>query len=48
MSHSLDPDQAQGFVWPDLGPEVLQRFSAGNISPLVLSPLLGKEYKNLS
>ena len=28
MSKSLDPDQAQHFVWPDLGPKCLQRLSA--------------------
>ena len=28
VSNSLDPDQAQHFVWPDLGPNYLQRLSA--------------------
>ena len=28
MSNSLDPDQAQRFVAPDLGPTCLQRLSA--------------------
>ena len=28
MSNSLDPDQTQGFVGPDLGPNCLQRLSA--------------------
>ena len=28
MSKSLDPDQAQHFVGPDLGPNCLQRLSA--------------------
>ena len=28
MSNSLDPDQAQHFVGPDLGPNFLQRLSA--------------------
>ena len=28
MSNSLDPDQAQRFVWPDLGPECLKLLSA--------------------
>ena len=28
MSNSLDPDQAQHFVGPDLGPNFLQRSSA--------------------
>ena len=28
MSNSLDPDQAQHFVGPDLGPNCLQRLSA--------------------
>ena len=30
MSNSLDPDQAQHFVGPGLGPNCLQRFSANN------------------
>ena len=30
MSNSLDPDQAQHFVGPDLGPNCLQKFSADN------------------
>ena len=34
MSNSLDPDQARQFVWPDLGPNCLQRLSAENKSPL--------------
>ena len=28
VSNSLDPDQARLFVWPDLGPNYLQRLSA--------------------
>ena len=32
MSNSLDPDQAQRFVGPDLGPICLQRLSADNTS----------------
>ena len=28
MSNSLDPDQADGFVGPDLGPNCLQKLSA--------------------
>ena len=28
VSNSLDPDQARHFVWPDLGPNCLQRLSA--------------------
>ena len=39
MSNSLDPDQAQHFVRPDLGPNFLQRFSAGEKK----LPLAGKE-----
>ena len=27
MSNSLDPDQAQGYMGPDLGPNCLQRLS---------------------
>ena len=29
VSNSLDPDQARRFVGPDLGPNCLQRLSAG-------------------
>ena len=32
MSNTLDPDQAQCFVRPDLGPTCLQRLSADNTS----------------
>ena len=32
VSNSLDPDQAQCLVGPDLGPNCLQRFSADNKS----------------
>ena len=32
VSNSLDPDQARHFVWPDLGPNCLQRLSAENTS----------------
>ena len=32
MSNSLDPNQAQHFVGPDLGPNFLQRLSADDIS----------------
>ena len=32
VSNSLDPDQAQHFVGPDLGPNCLQRLSADNTS----------------
>ena len=32
VSQSLDPDQAQHFVGPDLGPNCLQRLSADDIS----------------
>ena len=31
-SNSLDPDQAQHFVRPDLGPNCLQKFSADDTS----------------
>ena len=34
VSNSLDPDQAQHFVGPDLGPNCLQRLLADNKSPL--------------
>ena len=32
VSNSLDPDHAQHFDWPDLGPNCLQRLSADNKS----------------
>ena len=32
VSNSLDPDQAQHFVGPDLGPNCLQRLSADDTS----------------
>ena len=41
MSSSLDPDQARHFVWPDLGPNCLQRLSADDRK----LPLAGKELK---
>ena len=31
VANSLDPDQARHFVGPELGPNCLQRLSAGNI-----------------
>ena len=34
MIHSLDPDQDQPSVGPDLGPNCLQRLSADDKSPL--------------
>ena len=30
VSNSLDPDQARHFVGPDLGPNILHKFSADN------------------
>ena len=33
VSNSLDPDQARHFIWPDQGPNCLQRLSAGNNNP---------------
>ena len=32
VSNSLDPDQAQHYDWPDLGPNCLQRLSTDNKS----------------
>ena len=32
MLNSFDPDQARHFVWPDLGPNCLQRSSADDTS----------------
>ena len=34
VSNSLDPDQARRYVWPDLGPNCLQKLSADNTSRL--------------
>ena len=34
VSNSLDPDQAQHFVGPDLGPNCLQKLSADDTSKL--------------
>ena len=30
VSNSLDPDQVRRFVWPDLGPNCMQKLSADN------------------
>ena len=38
MSNSLDPDQAQHFVGPDLGPNCLQRLSADGASRQRVKP----------
>ena len=38
VSNSLDPDQAQHFVGPDLGPNCLQRLSADNTT------IIGKKF----
>ena len=43
MSNSLDPDQAQHFVGPDLGPNCLQRLSADNMSPLACKEVNTKQ-----
>ena len=40
VSNSLDPDQAQHFVGPDLGPNCSQRLSADDKSPLVGKELI--------
>ena len=39
VSNSLDPDQDQHFVDPDLCPNCLQRLSADNKSPLARKKL---------
>ena len=36
VSNSLDSDQAQQFVWPNLGPNCLQRLTADDTGKLVL------------
>ena len=38
MSNILDPDQAQHFVGPDLGPNCLQRLSADDTSRYRVKP----------
>ena len=38
ISVSLDPDQARGFVEPNLGPNCFQRLSAGNMSRQSINP----------
>ena len=52
MSKSLDPDQAQHFVGPDLGPNWLQRFSAydtckGGVVFGIMNESLSCQYLNL-
>ena len=37
MSNSLDPDQVQCFVLPDLGPNCLQKISADNTSRQIVN-----------
>ena len=37
MSNSLDPDQAQHLVRPDLGPNCLQRLSADDTNTVAIS-----------
>ena len=45
MSNNLDPDQDRQNVRPDLGPNGLQRLSAGDKSPLARKEL--KVFKQL-
>ena len=44
MSNSLDQDQAQHFVGPDLGPNCLQRLSADNIGDKELTCKLDEHF----
>ena len=37
MSNSLDPDLARHFVWPDQGPNYLQRLAADDTKLQLLS-----------
>ena len=45
MSNGLDPDQAQHFVGPDLGPNYLQRLSADNISRQIVKVMFFRKGK---
>ena len=50
MSNSLDPDHAQHFVGPDLGPNCLQSYqqmTLGGKELQILGPGLEKYKKNL-
>ena len=42
VSNSLDPDQAQHFVGPDLGPNCLQRLSTDDTCRVKFGVVLGK------
>ena len=44
MPNSLDPDQARHFVWPDLGPNCLQRLSADERSRQRVNDSAGDDY----
>ena len=46
MSNSLDPDQAQHFVGPDLGPTCLQRLSADDTSSQRVKAFVLKSFLN--
>ena len=45
MSNSLDPDQAQHFVGPDLGPNFLLRSADNKMSGLIWVQTVSKEYQ---
>ena len=47
VSNSLDPDEAQHFVGPDLGPNCLQRLSADDTRTLVGKELTATRKKTL-
>ena len=40
MSNSLDPDQPQHFVWPELDPNCLQKLSVDNTSYILVKELI--------
>ena len=48
MSNSLDPDQARQFVWPDLGPNCLQKSSADDTGLERVKEKRTKTYESLS
>ena len=48
VSNSLDPDQDQHIVGPDLGPNCLQRLSADDKSPLAKKRLIKDKDRQFS
>ena len=44
MSNSLDPDQARDFVGSDLGPNCMQKCSAGSLGDISTCIILHTKY----